>query len=126
MNKHTQSEIDKLHLIKIGRDRGRFGYLHKMLYFNWLANSSVVDLESKYPLARAVEKLYERNTVGFDEMEWLDSQFDASEWSGPAWERIYKDIWDRTINTVSESYHVPSDIVLDEYNKLKSEQYGWH
>ena len=68
-----------------------------------------------YQHARAVCKLYDRRTEGWDEAEWADAQFDGGEWSGPVWGREFETEMGRTIQDVADCYHTTYDTVYDEY-----------
>jgi len=61
---------------------------------------------SKY-IVRAYNRILAQRTEGWEEAEACDSQYDAGEWSGPAWGDNWQRVESEVAEYVAERFGVP-------------------
>jgi hypothetical protein len=71
---------------------------------------------------KAFNRLQHDFHAASEEFEQCDRHFDAGEYSGPAWGRIYEETEQRHLNLVAFAYHITTDDVWDVSQRLEHDE----
>jgi len=70
-------------------------------------------------LVKAFNRVLAQRTEGWEEAEACDAQFDAGEWSGPAWGDVWQQVDQEVTEYVAARFNVPPGRV--EFAVLEAE-----
>ena len=71
-------------------------------------------------------RLYGEGYAELCEYEYCDRSYDAGEWSGPAWDKIYEDRCERIMKLVADKFRIhPLELAeaIDHYERNAEENF---
>lgn len=68
---------------------------------------------------KAFNRLQNDFHAASEEFEMCDRHYDAGEWSGPAWGRVYEETAQRHLKLVARAYHITTNDVWDSAQYLE-------